>query len=70
MRRREFVGGAGTALVWPFEVRAQTAKIPRIGFLWFGSRGGPTPLSDGLKRAARPAWIRPRWGSYHRSALC
>jgi putative tryptophan/tyrosine transport system substrate-binding protein len=51
MRRREFVGGAGMALVWPFEVRAQTAKIPRIGFLWFGSRGGPTPLSDGLKRA-------------------
>ena len=51
MRRREFVGGAGMALVWPFEVRAQTAKIPRIGLLWFGSRGGPTPLSHGLKRA-------------------
>src|ERR1700685_1889128 len=51
MRRREFVGGAGMALVWPFEVRAQTAKIPRIGVLWFGSRGGPTPLFDGLKRA-------------------
>jgi putative ABC transport system substrate-binding protein len=39
------------ALMWPFEGRAQAAKIPRIGFLWFGSRGGPTPLSDGLKRA-------------------
>ena len=39
------------ALVWPFEVRAQTAKIPRIGFLWFGSRGGPTRaacFTDGL----------------------
>lgn len=34
MKRRQFTAALGTALVWPFSLRAQVAaKIPRIGFL-------------------------------------
>ena len=38
MKRREFIGFAGSAVVWPLAAHAQqAARIARIGFLTTGS---------------------------------
>ena len=41
MRRREFIAGAGSALVWPSAIQAQQ-QVPTVGFLHVG-----TPESSG-----------------------
>jgi len=39
VRRREFAALMGGAVAWPFVAHAeQSAKMPTIGVLWFGSR--------------------------------
>lgn len=39
MRRRDFITlGGGMAIVWPFAVRAQRAKLPTVGFLGASTR--------------------------------
>ncbi len=51
MRRREFLGAVGGAAAWPLAARAQTAKIPRVGYVWPGFRDpnvGVAGLRQGL----------------------
>ena len=39
MRRREFIAGLGGAAVWPLSARGQqTPEVPRIGFVYAGSK--------------------------------
>ena len=37
MRRRDFISGAGSAIVWPSVTAAQQSALPVIGFLGPGS---------------------------------
>ena len=53
MRRREFLGALGGAAAWPLAAYAQQpAKVPRIGFLHFGSPG-PSPEIDAFRQGLR-----------------
>jgi putative tryptophan/tyrosine transport system substrate-binding protein len=61
MRRREFIGGLGTATAWPWAVRAQQAKVPTIGFIAFGSAGQESQRLDAFsKRLREVGWIDGR----------
>ena len=49
MRRREFLLGAAAAASWPPAGRAQSTKIPRVGYVWVGVRDSHEGLS-GLRK--------------------
>ena len=76
MRRREFIGISGSAAVWPLPIRAQQAKVARIGFLGLDSASGHAPrlsaLREGLRnlgyQEGRNIQIEFRWaeGDYSR----
>jgi putative tryptophan/tyrosine transport system substrate-binding protein len=54
MKRREFITlSVATALSWPLAARAQPPpKVPRIGFLFYGSPG-PSPELDAFRQGLR-----------------
>jgi putative tryptophan/tyrosine transport system substrate-binding protein len=50
MKRREFIAGLGSAVAWPFGVRAQRPANPMIGFLTVRNDvGGYAAFFEGLK---------------------
>jgi putative ABC transport system substrate-binding protein len=54
MRRREFITLIGGAATWPLAARAQQpAKVPRIGFLRFGSASANDGRVDALRAGLR-----------------
>ena len=53
MIRRQFITLLGGAAVWPLSARAQqTTKVPRVGFLFYGSPG-PSPEIDAFRQGLR-----------------
>ena len=50
MRRRELLSLAGAAAAWSFAARAQSTKIPRVGFVWIGSPERESQAVGGLKK--------------------
>src|SRR5262245_25686191 len=53
-RRRKFItllGGAAAA--WPLAVRAQQAKVRRVGWIWVGRSAGISPESAGFRQGLR-----------------
>lgn len=52
MRRREFMGGLGSAgaAVWPSALRAQQPVMPAIGYLYFGSPGPSARLLAAFRK--------------------
>jgi putative tryptophan/tyrosine transport system substrate-binding protein len=54
MRRRDFIAGLGGAGTWPLSGRAQSERIPVIGFLAAGSNDAKrwgASFPQGLKEA-------------------
>ena len=53
MKRREFITAIGGAAAWPLAAHAQPAKVPRIGFLHYGSPGTSSPEVDAFRQGLR-----------------
>jgi hypothetical protein len=48
MRRREFIAGAGSALVWPSAIQAQQ-QAPMVGFLHVGTPEESDHLAEAFR---------------------
>jgi putative ABC transport system substrate-binding protein len=61
MRRRQFIGGLGSAAAWPVLARAQQPAMPVIGYLSFGSPGeGVASVTAFLRGLAAAGYIEGR----------
>ena len=61
MRRREFTAFFAGALAWPIAARAQTAKLPTIGFLGAGGQSAWTHWTAAfVQRLNELGWIQGR----------
>jgi putative ABC transport system substrate-binding protein len=58
MKRRELITLLGAAAVWPFAVRAQQPKIPKVGFLYPGPSTAATARIDAFLGGLRTAGYR------------
>ena len=52
MQRREFITLFGGAAAWPLTAAQQVGKVPRVGFLFYGS-SGPSPELDAFRQGLR-----------------
>jgi putative tryptophan/tyrosine transport system substrate-binding protein len=50
MRRREFITLVCASVVCPLAARAQQQAIPRIGYIWIGTREGTDVSNAGLRQ--------------------
>jgi hypothetical protein len=67
MQRREFIGLAGSAAVWPVVARAQKpTRVPVVGVLWHGTREKELAGSSEVKTYGLGACSRCR----RRNARC
>jgi putative tryptophan/tyrosine transport system substrate-binding protein len=57
--RRQFIAGlSGTAVAWPLAARAQSEKIPRIGFLTRASNASVSTQIDAFRQGLRDlGWV-------------
>jgi ABC-type uncharacterized transport system substrate-binding protein len=53
MRRRDFIGVLGSALVWPLAARAQQASTAKIGLLWPGAGPPVSPRLESFREGLR-----------------
>ena len=61
MRRRKFIAGIGAAAVWPLTVRAQSGRLPLIGFLGAHSASSQREWTAlFVKRLGELGWIEGR----------
>lgn len=60
VRRREFITGFGSAVLWPFAAPAQLAAIPVVGFVNAASPDGYPPLPAFLKGLRQAGFIEGR----------
>jgi putative ABC transport system substrate-binding protein len=50
LRRREFIGGIGSAVAWPLAARAQQRELPVIGYLSGRTAGSDASMLDAVRR--------------------
>jgi putative tryptophan/tyrosine transport system substrate-binding protein len=60
VRRREFITGFGSAVLWPFAAPTQLAAIPVVGFVNAASPDGYPPLPAFLKGLRQAGFIEGR----------
>jgi putative tryptophan/tyrosine transport system substrate-binding protein len=77
MRRREFIGIAGGAAVWPFASRAQQPTTPAVGYLSSGTSAGFAHFVDAFREGlsetgyveGRNVSLQFRWAEGHEDRL-
>jgi putative tryptophan/tyrosine transport system substrate-binding protein len=77
MKRREFIGGLGSAAAWPLAARAQRATAPLIGYLGAGTAESTREVLAAFHRGlsetgyveGRNLVVEYRWAEHHYERL-